>query len=82
MILRCSTSRPDLERCAGFTLIEVIVTLAILGLALVIVAGYKPPWSSGLGLKGTASELASGLRQRGSHIAVEHISELLVRAFL
>jgi len=29
---------------------------------LVLVAGYKPPWSSGLGLKGTASELASGLR--------------------
>ncbi len=62
MTSRCSTSRSDLERCAGFTLIEVIVTLAILGLALVIVAGYKPPWSSGLGLKGTASELASGLR--------------------
>jgi len=62
MISRCSASRPDLERCAGFTLIEVIVTLTILGLALVIVAGYKAPWSSGLGLKGTASELASGLR--------------------
>ena len=62
MISRCRTFRPDLERCAGFTLIEVIVTLAILGLALIIVAGYKPPWSSGLGLKGTASELASGLR--------------------
>jgi general secretion pathway protein H len=62
MISRCRTFRPDLERCAGFTLIEVIVTLAILGLALIVVAGYKPPWSSGLGLKGTASELASGLR--------------------
>ena len=62
MISRFRAARPDLERCAGFTLIEVIVTLAILGLALVLVAGYKPPWSSGLGLKGTASELASGLR--------------------
>jgi len=62
MISRCRASGPDLERCAGFTLIEVIVTLTILGLALVIVAGYKAPWSSGLGLKGTASELASGLR--------------------
>jgi general secretion pathway protein H len=62
MIWRCRASRPDLNRCSGFTLIEVIVTLAILGLALVLVAGYKPPWSSGLGLKGTASELASGLR--------------------
>ncbi|HEX3521521.1 MAG TPA: GspH/FimT family pseudopilin [Stellaceae bacterium] len=62
MISRCRIVRTDLQRCAGFTLIEVIVTLAILGLVLVIVAGYKPPWSSGLGLKGTASELASGLR--------------------
>src|SRR5689334_14944545 len=62
MISRFRTSRPDLELCAGFTLIEVIVTLAILGLALALVANYKPPWSSGLGLKGTASELASGLR--------------------
>jgi len=62
MISRCRTYRLDQERCAGFTLIEVVVTVAILGLALVLVASYKPPWSSGLGLKGTASELASGLR--------------------
>jgi general secretion pathway protein H len=62
MIWRCRASPADLEPCSGFTLIEVIVTLAILGFALVLVAGYKPPWSTGLGLKATASELASGLR--------------------
>src|SRR5437588_8678940 len=47
---------------AGFTLIELIVTLTILGLALALLVGYKPPWSSRLGLRGTAAELASGLR--------------------
>src|SRR5229473_3202900 len=49
-------------REAGFTLIEVIVTLTILGLALALITGYRPPWSGALGLRGTAAELASGLR--------------------
>jgi len=50
------------RREAGFTLIEVVVTLAILGFALALIVGYKPPWSSTLGLRGTAAELASQLR--------------------
>jgi general secretion pathway protein H len=62
------------RRCRGFTLIEVIVTLAILGFALVLVTGYKPPWSSGLGLKGTAAELASGLRLARSEAIVSNRS--------
>ena len=53
---------PHRGREAGFTLLELIVTLSILGLALSLIVGYKPPWSSGLGLRGTAAELASGLR--------------------
>jgi general secretion pathway protein H len=72
MISQCSTSRLDPERCRGFTLIEVIVTLAILGLALALVVGFKPPWSSGLGLKGTAAELASGLRLARSEAIVSN----------
>jgi general secretion pathway protein H len=62
------------RRCSGFTLIEVIVTLAILGFALVLVAGFKPPWSSGLGLRGTAAELASGLRLARSEAIVSNRS--------
>jgi general secretion pathway protein H len=46
----------------GFTLIEILVTLAILSLALVLIAGYKPPWSRGLGIDATAAELATSLR--------------------
>lgn len=62
MILQSSKARLNADRNSGFTLIEVIVTLAILGFALVLVVGYKPPWSRGLGLQATAAELASGLR--------------------
>ncbi|MBO0736919.1 MAG: GspH/FimT family pseudopilin [Alphaproteobacteria bacterium] len=47
-------------------MIEIVVTLAILAFALVLVAGYKGPWSRGLGLRGVAAELASGLRQARS----------------
>lgn len=51
-------------RCwaGGFTLVEVIVVIAILGLALALVVGYKPPWSSALGARAAAGRLASTLR--------------------
>jgi general secretion pathway protein H len=47
---------------AGFTLIELLVTLAIVSLALILVVGYKPPWSRGLGLQGAGAEIVDGLR--------------------
>jgi general secretion pathway protein H len=50
------------DRAAGFTLIEMIVVLAILGFALVLIVGYKPPWSRGLDLDAGAAELAGQLR--------------------
>jgi general secretion pathway protein H len=62
MISQSKTARLNSDRNNGFTLIEVIVTLAILGFALVLIVGYKLPWSSRLGLEATAAELASGLR--------------------
>jgi general secretion pathway protein H len=46
----------------GFSLIELLVVLAVMGFVLALVVGYKAPWSSGLSLEGTAAELASGLR--------------------
>jgi general secretion pathway protein H len=55
-------TNPRSGRVDGFTLIELLVSLAILGLALTLIAGYKPPWSRGLGLQATAAELAAGLR--------------------
>jgi len=47
---------------AGFTLIEMLCTIAILGLALTLIVGYKPPWSGALQLRVTAAEIASALR--------------------
>jgi general secretion pathway protein H len=55
---------------AGFSLIELVVALAVLGLALVLITGYKPPWSSSLGLDGTARELAAQLRLARSQAIV------------
>jgi general secretion pathway protein H len=70
MTLRCKPefrpppgwTKPWSGRVGGFTLIELLVSLAILGLALTLIAGYKPPWSRGLGLQATAGELAASLR--------------------
>jgi general secretion pathway protein H len=53
---------PSDDRRCGFSLIELIVVMAIMGFALVLIVGYKAPWSSGLNLRGTAAELAAGLR--------------------
>src|ERR1051325_1347556 len=47
---------------AGFTLIETLVVLAIVSFSFVLVAGYRPPWSSGLEIDATAARLASELR--------------------
>jgi general secretion pathway protein H len=62
MTSRSEATRHPPSAAAGFTLIELIVALAILGLALVLITGYRAPWSTVLGLRGTAAELASGLR--------------------
>jgi general secretion pathway protein H len=59
MIWRCE---PRAGSRSGFTLIELLVVLAILGLALTLTVGYRPPWSRTLGIRGTAAELAAGLR--------------------
>jgi general secretion pathway protein H len=63
MTWRCRVAcRRRSAPAAGFTLLELLVVLAILGAMLVLLVGYRPPWSRGLEISATAAELAGQLR--------------------
>jgi general secretion pathway protein H len=58
---------------AGFTLIELLVVVAIMAFTLLLIVGFKPPWSRGFDLDTTAAELAGQLRlARSQAIAEDH----------
>ncbi len=69
---KLTQQRARRRRQAGFTLLELLVTLAILGLALVLIAGYRQPWSRGLDLRNTAGAIAAGLRVARSEAIVRN----------
>jgi general secretion pathway protein H len=63
MSLRDSAARQHRAFASvGFTLLEMVLVLAILGMAMVLVVGYRPPWSRGYEVDTIASELAAQLR--------------------
>jgi general secretion pathway protein H len=54
-------------RARGFTLLELMVVLALLGMAYALVPPLFATGVSGVELKGAARQLASGLRKARSH---------------
>jgi general secretion pathway protein H len=65
-----TAARPASAASSGFTLLELLVVLAIMAFSLVLVIGYRPPWSGRFELDTFASELASQLRAARSEAIV------------
>jgi general secretion pathway protein H len=73
MISRCNADPPrPAAGAAGFTLLEILVVLAIVGFALVLVVGYRPPWSRAFAVDTIAAELSSELRLVRSEAIAEN----------
>jgi len=68
------TSRCDTGRAGGFTLIEMLAVIAILGAALALVVAYRAPMSRGLDLRASASAVATGLRLTRSEAILKNRS--------
>lgn len=63
---------PQMSPSAGFTLIEMIVVLAILGMTLALFTAYRAPWSQTLSAAGAASQLAADLRLARSQAIISN----------
>jgi general secretion pathway protein H len=60
------------RRNEGFTLIETLVVLGVLGLALALIGSYGQPASGSLALRHAAGELAGGLREARSQAIADN----------
>ncbi len=70
-----------MRRGAGFTLIEMLVVLMVLGLVAGLVATRGPIRSRGLDLRATAADLAETLRlARAQAIATNRVVQVMVDA--
>ena len=71
--MRSDAAAPLARRQAGFTLIEMLVVVAVLGLAVALLATHGPQRSAGLDLRTAAQQVAGTLRlARSRAIATNH----------
>ena len=63
---------PRSHRVSGFTLIETIVVLTILGLALTIVIGFVPRRPAAPGIVDVATHMAEGMRMARARAIAEN----------
>jgi general secretion pathway protein H len=62
---------------SGFTLLEMMVVIAVMGLILLLIAGFGPPRSHWLQLQAAAQQVAQAMRDaRGEAIAQGHPTAL------
>jgi len=75
------TWRPDTDRESGFTLIEILAVLTVLGLALILITARGPAHSPGVDQRAAAAGIADALRlARSQAIAANRPRQVLFDA--
>ena len=72
------TSRNKLSSCAGFTLLEMLVVIAVMGIAMVLLADAGPPKNHWLETQAAAQQVAQAMRDARGRAIAQGQTETLV----